>query len=229
MWSLLRSPRAKIFGVMSASVGWSVALLYARDQLSRRATYHFLVWNLFLAAIPFVASNAMVWLAPRRGRLARAAVYALSAVWLLFLPNAPYILTDLYHLHWEDRAMPLWYDMALILSFAWNGLLLGYLSLMDVQSLVARRQGPRWGRGLAVASLGLSGFGIYVGRFLRWNSWDVVSHPRALARAIAAPMLEPTLHPRAVGFTCVFSVFLVLGYVSLRALVALHAPRATAT
>ena len=106
------------------------------------------------------------------------------AVWLVFLPNAPYIITDLYHIHHIDQPL-LWFDVMTLFLFAQTGLLAGLYS-----SLVAHRMlRPVAGVGLSwlilLASQMLSGFGIYLGRFGRWNSWDMLTHPLALFDAVA--------------------------------------------
>lgn len=136
-------------------------------------------------------------------------------MWLAFLPNAPYILTDFVHFR-HRPPVPLWYDLALLLSCAGTGLLLGYASLANVQSFIARRFGPRVGWLTAVASLVLSAFGIYLGRFLRWNTWDMVTNPIALLTDVAPRVLNPFAHPRTTGVTVVFGGMLVLGYVAAK-------------
>ena len=91
--------------------------------------------------------------------------------------------------------MPHWYDVLLLTAFSWNGLLLGFASLQVVHGVVQRRRNVGRGWGVAVAALFLAGFGIYLGRFERWNSWDVVTNPLALvgpgrrrgAAAVATP------------------------------------------
>lgn len=141
---------------------------------------------------------------------------ALFGLWLLFLPNAPYILTDILHLTRASDA-PAWYDLALLLSCSGTGLLLGYLSLLDVQEIVARSFSPIFGWIFAVVSLVLSGFAIYLGRFLRWNSWDVLVTPTRLF-AIADGLMHPLAHVRPLSVTFVFGIILALGYISLRVL-----------
>ena len=138
-------------------------------------------------------------------------------VWLLFFPNAPYILTDLFHL--ERRAgVPYWYDLALILSCAWNGLMLAYASLTDMQALVARRLGWGAGWGFATVALLLSSCGLYLGRYLRFNSWDILTNPLALFFDIVSRLLHPLAHPATWGVTLLYGAFLVLGYATVRLL-----------
>ena len=150
----------------------------------------------------------------------RPAVLALlGAVWLLFLPNAPYILTDLVHLGVRPP-VPLWYDLAVLLSAAGVGLLAGYVSLADVHDVVARRWGGAVGWALAVVALFLGAFGIYLGRVLRWNSWDVLAAPGGVARSVLGPVLNPGAYPVAVVITLVFGGMLTAGYVALRSIAA---------
>ena len=120
--------------------------------------------------------------------------------------------------------IPLWYDLVLLLSCACTGLLLGYLSLLEIQSAVEERLGHATGWIVAASSLLLSGFGIYLGRFLRWNSWEVVTDPAGLFLDISDRLLHPTAYPRAYAVTFIFGSGLLLGYAALRALMSARAP-----
>jgi uncharacterized membrane protein len=200
--------RALIF---AALIAWCGALLVARVAKSGTLAYTFLVWNLFLALLP--ALFALLFArATKHGNPAvvRAIWFVL---WLLFLPNAPYIVTDFVHLTALPR-VPLWYDVALLLSFAGTGLLLGYSSVADVQAAIASRFGRAAGWFVAFASLVLSGFGIYLGRFLRWNSWDAITDPFDLATYIARHSIHPMSHRRSVAVTLIYGVGLALGYLA---------------
>ena len=194
--------------------GWVALLVAVRIGVTGSPFGLFLGWNLVLAAVPLVASTALVRLDGRGGR--PGGLVALGAVWLLFLPNAPYILTDLVHLR-PRGAVPFWYDLALLLSAAGTGLLAGYVSLADVQAVVARRLGAAAAWAAAVAVLFLSAFGVYLGRELRWNSWDVVTAPDVLLVDIASRVLDPFGDLDTVVLTVVFGSMLTLGYVALRA------------
>ena len=191
-------------------------LLGVRVIRSGSFTYLFLVWNLFLAAIPVVAAMAL-----RRAMAGnrRRAIVLSAVTWLLFLPNAPYIATDLMHLR-PRSSVPLWYDVALLLSCAVTGILLGYISVAEVQKAVRARLGNAvtW---IGVAGvLFASGFGIYLGRFLRWNSWHVVTQPGPLLIDLATRVLHPWSHPRTFAVTAVYGVTLFVGYVVFHLLVA---------
>ena len=192
--------------------GWCLALLATRVGYTGHLTFVFLGWNLFLALVPLAASAAMTRLDKRRA--SRWVLLAVGAVWLLFLPNAPYILTDLFHFR-ARPPVPTWFDLALLLSFAGTGLLAGYLSLAEVHRVLAGRTGPRVAWAGAVGVLFLSAFGIYLGRYLRYNSWEILTSPRRLLADTLAPVLDPFGHPLAVAVTVVFGGLLTLGYLAM--------------
>ncbi|MDT7855295.1 DUF1361 domain-containing protein [Rubrivirga sp. S365] len=213
---MLTSPPRRL-ALAVALGGWCAALVGVRIGLTGSGFGLFLGWNLFLAAVPLAASTWLVRL-DRRGA-GGAALVAVGAVWLLFFPNAPYILTDLVHLRGRPP-VPFWYDLAVLLSAAGVGLLAGYVSLADVQGVVARRWGGAAGWASAVGALFLGAFGVYLGRVLRWNSWDLLTTPLGLARDVLGPVLAPHAHLSAVVVTLVFGGMLTAGYVALRALAA---------
>jgi len=122
--------RFKTFFLISISMLLSIVLLMIRMKLTHSFFYLFLVWNLFLAVIPFAITNYLVSL-PKLNKIGFALWFC---VWLLFLPNAPYIVTDLMHLRLH-RDYFLWLDILVVSSFAFNGLLLFYLSLVDWELL----------------------------------------------------------------------------------------------
>ncbi len=146
----------------------------------------------------------------------------IGAVWLLFLPNAPYLLTDFVHLGSHDDA-PLWFDIVLFSSFAWTGTLLGFLSIFVMQGVVRRAAGPVWSWLLVGASLVASSFGIYLGRSLGWNSWDFVVRPGALLQDIWARLVDPLAYPRGLGMTLALSAVLATGYLTIYAFAQLGA------
>jgi uncharacterized membrane protein len=200
--------------VVGTLLCWCVFMIAVRIERTGSGYYRFLIANLFLASIPLFLSTVL--LIGQRWRFHWTIKFLVFTLWLLFLPNAPYILTDILHLTRANQA-PAWYDLALLLSCAGTGLIMGYLSLIDVQSIVARSFGSVVGWMFALVSLLLNGFAIYLGRFLRWNSWDVLIMPSRLFD-IAGGLLHPFSNTRALSVTCVFGVILALGYVSLRIL-----------
>ena len=210
--------RLTLMFVLATSLGLSLLLVGGRVVITGRIQFLFLVWNLFLAVIPFALSTM---LGTARGPLRARLLVPVGAAWLLFFPNAPYILTDLFHL--ERRVgVPYWYDLALILSCAWNGLMLAYASLADMQGLVQRRLGTGAGWAFATVALLLSSFGIYLGRYLRFNSWDVLANPLTLFFDILNRILHPFSFPGTWGVTLVFGLFLLVGYGTVRLLGRAH-------
>jgi len=201
--------------IVAALLAWCAVLIGCRMHFSGTGIYRFLLWNLFLALLPLLFGWAVRALDRRGG--ASFLLGVLFACWLLFLPNAPYVTTDLLHLA-PKGAVPLWYDLALLLSCAGTALALGYLSLIDVHGVVARRFGERTGWCMAIVSLFLCGFGIYLGRFERWNSWEIVTRPQPLVVDILDRLLHPHAHLRTWGVTVLFGVGLSLGYLLLRTL-----------
>lgn len=210
-----RETLAPLLALVFAS-GVCVSLVVARIGWTRNLDYSFLIWNLFLAWLPLglavLASEAY-----RRGGTESWAFRGLAASWLLFFPNAPYIFTDLIHLTARFHGR-FWIDLALILSCALTGLILGFLSLFLMQGVVRRRFGRAASWIFIAGVAGLSGFGIYLGRFLRFNSWDVVLQPLALCRGLMAWAANPLAHPTAYAFPALFATFVFISYLMLYAL-----------
>ena len=215
MHEILKSADVKRLIVVSTLLFWCFCMVVVRFARTGSGYYLFLLTNLFLACVPLFLSTALR--IAHHWQLPRLIQFAVASLWLLFLPNAPYILTDILHLTRASQA-PAWYDLALLLSCAGTGLLVGYLSLIDVQTIVACSLGQMWSWIFALVSLVLSGFAIYLGRFLRWNSWDVLIDPTRLFE-ITDGLLRPWGHARPVAVTLIFGGILMLGYISLRILV----------
>ena len=203
------SRRAAVFLLLLA---WCGGLLGLRILRSGTFSYLFLLWNLFLAAIPAVAAALLVKTCAHHRRITIPAVLFLL-VWIAFLPNAPYIITDFVHLR-HRPPVPLWFDVALLASAAATGILLGYTSVADVQGLIRARFGGAISWGVALGALFLSGLGIYMGRFLRWNSWEVATDPLSVAGYFARGALHPTRHVVAVAVTVIYGAALAIGYVA---------------
>jgi uncharacterized membrane protein len=200
--------------LIAASIG-AVALVAARVIYTHTRTHLNMVDNLFLAWIPFVFAYVTYVMSARRTWL-YLIVPITALAWLVFFPNAPYILTDMQHLLTDlhGRA-PLWYDVILLLWFAWTGLLLGIVSLYLMQEIVQRAFGAIAGWIFVIVISGLSSLGIYLGRFLRWNSWDVWQNSRHLLADIWAILRHPFDNKSAVGFTVIYTAFFLFVYLTL--------------
>ena len=129
------------------------------------------------------------------------------AIWILFFPNAPYILTDLFHLRWSSAA-PIWFDTAMILSFAWTGLCFGFLSLMDIDNLLSEKINAISSKILITVLLFAAGFGVYIGRYFRWNSWDLMHEPSGIINDIGERVLFPLAHLGTWGMTLLMGLLL---------------------
>jgi len=171
-----------------------------------------LIWNLFLAWVPYLCSLWVAYLHQRHPRQWWRLLIP-SVLWLLFFPNAPYIVTDLAHLR-ERPPIPMWYEIGFFVSFAWTGCLLGITSLRAMQAVVRNYLGRAMSWLFAVCVLGLSGFGIYLGRFLGWNSWDLIINPVAVLSDMGVWLLHPRTHLQAYLFAFLFAAILFVFYLT---------------
>lgn len=183
----------------------AISMLLLRIGYTRQATHLFLSWNLLLAWIPLLLS-LLAWRLRRRPLLA----IALGFLWLLFLPNAPYLVTDLVHLS-PTSAAPTWYDLGMLFSFAFVGLALGLHSLHIMRGVVMGRYGPLAGWTFALAAAALSGLGIYIGRFLRWNSWELFLHPEQLLSDLLAALATPASTLKLLAVVVLFAALTLVG------------------
>jgi uncharacterized membrane protein len=197
---------AIFLGVLSFG---AVGLLAVRMDRVGEPAFVFLMWNLFLAWIPFVLALCVAAVHSRGGP--PPVLWVLGAGWLLFLPNAPYILTDFIHLGRIDGA-PLWFDAALIGAFAAAGLARGLASLLVMHYVVEARAGRVVGWAVAVSSLVLSAIGIYLGRFRRFNSWDVVADPQGLVAVVLQRLADPLGNPFLLRFGLLMLILLLGSY-----------------
>lgn len=200
----------KLIAALAAASALSVAALFVEIAETGNSFYRFLVWNLFLAWVPLAAALAC-------HAFARARVYGLAVgagvIWLLFFPNAPYMLTDYIHIRDVHVTSPLWWDALMLSSFVWTGLMLGFVSLYLMQDAWSAHVGRFVSWLLASLALGVGSFGVYLGRFVRLNSWDALLHPRSVAHIIATEVENPVQQPRLLGVLGLLTAFMLIGYV----------------
>jgi uncharacterized membrane protein len=196
-----------------------VALYATRVAYSHERTYGFLLFNLLLAALPLFFAG---WARHEQDGLARAPTsgrrirwIAALVLWLFFLPNAPYLVSDFVHLRMRS-GVPLWYDIVLLSSFAFAGMVYGVVALSIVHDMVRERVGALVGWLFVGAVAGLAGIGIWIGRFLRWNSWDLFIRPHEVLADAASELAHPLRHPTPWGVTLVFAALLFATYASFR-------------
>jgi uncharacterized membrane protein len=207
--------KTAIFILLAAAAAGCVLLIMARVVYSDTFYHTSLVWNLFLAWIPFVLAYVVYAIAWKRTRL-YIILPVVVFLWLIFLPNAPYMLTDLQDLTKPVSGAPLWYDVIILIWFSWTGMLMGVVSLYLMHEIVKREFGRLAGWVFVFMVAGLSSIGIYMGRFLRWNSWDILQEPTH----ILSDSLNLLLHPArsTIGFTFLMTAFFLFVYLTLYAL-----------
>lgn len=203
---LLFLKRFKALSIITTASLFSLILLMVRIKLTHSFHLLFLVWNLFLAVIPYAITIYLT----NNSKLNKWLLMLWFVVWLLFLPNAPYIVTDLIHLRVSYDII--WLDIIVIMSFAITGLLLFFLSVEDMMQILKKYSSIKTIKYTAVVVCFLSGFGVYLGRFLRYNSWEILSKPQMLFEDIFSLVTHPFLFSEAWLFTFLFGVFLNLGF-----------------
>ena len=209
----LINSRFQLLTYMALSMMLSGFLLLLRVMLNQSFYYLFLVWNLFLAFIPF----CMTLYLRSKTQITKTKLLAYFIIWLLFLPNAPYIITDLLHFK-RSTSTFLWLDILMVTSFAINGLVLFYLTLLDMETLLRKFMSNKKTNFLLLFIFFSTGFGMYLGRFLRFNSWDILQHPDMLLLNIWDILISPTQHLEAWAFTCCFGAFLGLSYYVIKSI-----------
>jgi len=185
----------------------SILLLCGRITFTENFGGIFLTWNLFLAWVPFGIACMVEDLAQHRFIHQRGVLLG-SAAWLLFFPNAPYLITDLIHL----RASPdhlIWYDALMSFSFALAGLLTGLYSTLKIHAVLEKYYSRPASWLLIGGSLIVASYGIYLGRFGRWNSWHIATHPLSLVRYIKGNLIQ---NPVAIQLTLAFSFVMLATY-----------------
>ncbi len=195
----------------------AIGLWAGRSWMWSPRSFRFLVWNLFLAWLPYLWS---LWALSIHRRQPRRWWLMLlpGTLWLLFFPNAPYLVTDLIHLR-SYPPVPVWYDIGMLISFAWAGCFLAVASLYIMHQIIRDYAGRVVSWLIVMPIMILCGLGIYMGRFLRWNSWDIFLYPTEVIGDIAHRLAHPFSHLQTYGVTLMFAAFLFVCYwtfVSLR-------------
>ncbi|RYE58344.1 MAG: DUF1361 domain-containing protein [Sphingobacteriales bacterium] len=188
---------------------FTIILVLVRVAITESPRYIFLLWNVFLAILPLYFSNKAV-------TTTKNLMFAFwSGLWMLFLPNSFYIVTDLYHLG-ISTGIPQWFDLVLISSAAANGIIYSFLSLRNIEL----RLNGLFNTSVISLLLGLMmllcGYGVYLGRYNRWNSWDIVCNPLSLVRDIAFHVMHPFRNVDVWGLSLVFGLWMYLLYMAFR-------------
>jgi uncharacterized membrane protein len=221
--------RTEMDRLLTLSMVFSCLLVGARMLHTGRITFLSMVWNLFLAYVPYFITTC---LSRRPQWVTRKPLFTLFFIaWLLFIPNSFYIITDLFHLgdhsgagltgktalsRANDRQAPQWLDLALIFSFAWNGLLLGVLSVRQMEKIMEPFLPARHDIFFLYPVMWLNALGVYTGRYLRYNSWDVITNPFQLFWDIAGMITHPLRNQYAWDMIFCFFILMTLMYLMLK-------------
>lgn len=243
-----------LVGALVLSTLVALGLHFVRIARTGTNVYTFFPWDLFLAWLPMLAALAAYSLYRRKlSRRGWFVVIVLGVIWLLFMPNAPYLATEFVNLRrgfgagpftggqfsggqfngvpqpgtgprfgdnsqfgtLASTTLPQWYDILLFVAFAWTGVFLGIASLFLMQEIVREIRGKIVGWLFSLGALALTSFGIYLGRFVRLNSWDIILNPLRLLRDVAGSALRPDTYI----FTAIFAFFIISTYLVFMAMI----------
>ncbi len=201
-----------VFVLLNLACFICIVLVAARVAYSDTGNRTGLIWNLFLAWVPFMLAyfaHAVSW---RRATL-YLIIPVIAFLWLIFFPNAPYMLTDLQDLSRRALDAPLWYDVIIVVWCSWTGMLLGVISLYLMQDIIVRTFGRITGWVFIFVISALSSFGMYIGRFVRLNSWDILQNPAETAQQMLGLVIDPSR--RLAAFTILYTIFFLFVFLLL--------------
>lgn len=184
----------------------SIGLLIIRTVASDSSRYLFLVWNLFLAVIPVLLAWWLVGRVRKLGWLKWEQI-ALTIAWVVFLPNSFYLVTDLIHLRTNHEA-DLLFDITLLMGFILSGLIFGFLSIYMIHKEALKRMRERHSYALVGVLFLVVSFAICLGRYTRWNTWDIILRPAGLLFDVSDRLLNPGLHAQTYQTTV--TLFLIM-------------------
>jgi uncharacterized membrane protein len=168
-----------------------------------------LAWNLFLGCLPLLFSY--LFFKNTQQKLLYTPKNALFiGLWILFLPNAFYLISDLVHLQESSNKMIV-FDAVMFLAFGITGIILGFLSLALMQFRLAEIS-KKYSLVLIAGSLFVSSYAIYLGRYLRWNSWDVITNPFGIIFDISNSFINYNRFAKSLGTTVLFFTILIVLY-----------------
>jgi uncharacterized membrane protein len=209
----LSNNRTKLLSSLLMMSCLCILLALTRIYMIHNHTYIFLVWNLFLAWLPLWFAD-MAYKNYFGADRSMPVILLCGFLWIIFFPNAPYIITDLIHLDGRHQ-VPIWFDALMIFSFALTGLLTGYISLFFIHSILEHRFNRMIGWISVCFMMLLSAYGIFLGRVKRFNSWDILSKPIYLIN----DCLKTIGNAQAIKMTVIFFLFLVFSYYILHSII----------
>ncbi|ATL46893.1 hypothetical protein COR50_06695 [Chitinophaga caeni] len=192
---------------------FAISLVVGKYIITGEYRMFSMIWNLFLAYIPYWISHYFLKKQQVKDSVFLQWIFTLS--WFFFLPNAPYMITDLFHLEPGPKYYN-WYDLLMLFSFAWLGLMLGFLSLYRIEQGLRKRFPTLQVSIFIQLVIMLNAMGIYIGRYLRWNSWDLVSNPFELFKSILFLIFRPDWYPDFWFFTICLTMMMALLYATAK-------------
>lgn len=186
----------------------SIGSIILRFLIWKTPSFNFLLWNILLALIPLVISS-IVLLQPRKKNIHKLIFIIGLLLWLLFIPNAPYLITDIIHLG-ETKMVPILYDTFLLFSTALLGAIIFCLSLEQIEKIISEKISPRKTSIFIFVTIFLISFGVYLGRFARFNSWDFFTSHQSLIGHIWEVVNK--VESQASFYTILFFLFLFFVY-----------------
>jgi uncharacterized membrane protein len=199
----------KAVGLISALC---LVMFVVRAMLTGVARFVYIPENLALAWLALL----FAWLLVRNLNHFRWASWrniGLSLLWLFFLPNAWYVLTDFIHVPTTGEISVI-FDIVMISALVFSGFILGFGSLMLVHKELLKRFSVPRAHAIIGGVLMLSSFAIYLGRELRWNSWDIVADPGGIILNVSDRIVNPFGYPSALNFTLLFFLLLSVLYIA---------------
>lgn len=195
---------------------FGMSLFVIRWIVSSQDLFSFLPWNLMLAFIPYYITKK--WQQKPQWIESGMKFIYIFLTWLLFIPNSFYIITDLFHLQLSD-GMLRWFDLVLIFSFAWSGILLGIVSVSRMTTIVLHRFAIRNELVFLLPLMGMIAWGVFIGRFMRFNSWDILANPFELIGDVGYMLVHPFRHAYSWSMVGCFAVLLLFLYLTMKKMV----------
>ncbi len=205
-----RKPWTDYLWALAISSGVSIILYVYAALRNDSSAFNYLVWNLILAWIPLLLAIRLSMVLADKLWSSWEAMLT-SVLWLFFLPNSFYMITDYIHLQ-EVVRFDLLYDTLMFTSFIFTGVVLGFTSLVLVHAQLRKRFTNRTSSLSIGLILLLCSFGIYIGRDLRWNSWDFLTNPGGLLFDITDRLTNISAYPQMILTVTTFTVLLISLY-----------------
>ena len=190
----------------------SILLNIFRILFFGKLSFIYIFWNIFLALIPFFISYFLLNLS-NKNKLTNIILIIGGIFWLFFIPNAPYLVTDLIHIG-EIRTVPILYDTILLFSTAVLGLILGLYSIYHIEQILKKKYSFKIATKIIYVLIFLISFGIYLGRFLRFNSWDIIINPIVFINTLGKIFTNKNNCIEAIFYTFLFLFFIIIFYKS---------------